>query len=223
MSPAIPSTSLNQILTQVHSRRLLLHTPLLEPGTPSTSPASSPILSDSGSLPMTAPGNGFDSNVIMILAVLFCALICALGINSIVRFALRCSSRIEFEPEPGQEARLAASGVRRKAVRAIPVMICSPNLKFHGSGSECAICLSDLMPGERVRVLPKCNHGFHVRCIDRWLMARPSCPTCRQCLFATVQKSSGCGEASQMDPGTVRSFIVPLEPEGFVHNYRGVS
>ncbi|CAN1277123.1 RING-H2 finger protein ATL8 [Linum perenne] len=55
----------------------------------------------------------------------------------------------------------------------------------HGShrmavGDECSICLGDFVDGERVRVLPKCNHEFHVWCIDKWLAAHATCPNCRE-------------------------------------------
>ena len=50
---------------------------------------------------------------------------------------------------------------------------------------ECAICLSDFSPGERLRPLP-CKHVFHASCIDRWLIGRcatelvqPTCPLCK--------------------------------------------
>ncbi|XP_051217018.1 RING-H2 finger protein ATL78 [Lolium perenne] len=173
-------------------------------------------------------GSTFDANVVMILAVLLCALICALGLNSIVRCALRCSST-RMTPaaagsrELGSVARLAQAGVRRKALRAMPTLVYSAGQALGPSTAPaCAICLADLEPGERVRVLPKCNHGFHVRCVDRWLMARSTCPTCRQPLFGEPQKASGCAEAGHQDDGgaaPVRSFFVPLPPEGLVTPY----
>ena len=54
-----------------------------------------------------------------------------------------------------------------------------------------------------VRALPRCNHGFHVRCIDRWLAARQTCPTCRRAPFAakpslTEPDSAGAPEAVQL-------------------------
>ncbi|KAI4322750.1 hypothetical protein L6164_022416 [Bauhinia variegata] len=44
---------------------------------------------------------------------------------------------------------------------------------------ECAVCLSALEDEEMVRLLPKCNHTFHVNCIDAWLASRSTCPVCR--------------------------------------------
>ncbi|XP_062217401.1 RING-H2 finger protein ATL73-like [Phragmites australis] len=174
-------------------------------------------------------GSSFDANVVLILAVLLCALLCALALNSIVRCALRCSNRMS--PGAGGEqqsaelglsvARMAQAGARRKALRAMPTMVYSEGLPLQaaGGGPVCAICLADLVPGERVRVLPKCNHGFHVRCVDRWLLARSTCPTCRQSLFGAPQKGSGCAHAHAGTEPPVRAFLVPLRPEGLITPY----
>lgn len=170
------------------------------------------------------PAGSLDANVVMILAVLLCALICALGLNSIVRFALRCSGRLGFDLVDvggAAAARLANTGVKRKALRALPTLAYSPGMKLAGATSECTICLSEFAAGERVRVLPKCNHGFHVRCIDRWLSAHSSCPTCRQCLFGTCHKTSGCAPgASLQQPAPVQTILAPLQPEGLIISYR---
>ncbi|CAN1157843.1 RING-H2 finger protein ATL78 [Linum perenne] len=47
--------------------------------------------------PPTGGGANFDANMVIILAALLCALIRALGLNSIVRCALRCSRRFVGE------------------------------------------------------------------------------------------------------------------------------
>nr|XP_043633629.1 RING-H2 finger protein ATL70-like [Erigeron canadensis] len=44
---------------------------------------------------------------------------------------------------------------------------------------ECSICLADYKPADVVRLLPECGHLFHVKCIDTWLKAHPTCPVCR--------------------------------------------
>ncbi|KAG6498527.1 E3 ubiquitin-protein ligase RING1-like [Zingiber officinale] len=47
------------------------------------------------------------------------------------------------------------------------------------SASTCSVCLGEFCDGERVRLLPKCGHAFHVPCIDTWLRAHVNCPLCR--------------------------------------------
>lgn len=43
----------------------------------------------------------------------------------------------------------------------------------------CVVCLNEVMDGERFRELPKCNHCFHVNCIDVWFQYHSTCPLCR--------------------------------------------
>ncbi|CAL4958938.1 unnamed protein product [Urochloa decumbens] len=47
------------------------------------------------------------------------------------------------------------------------------------TATECAVCLSELADGEKVRALPSCGHVFHVECVDAWLRSRTTCPVCR--------------------------------------------
>uniref|UniRef100_A0A0E0CV87 RING-type E3 ubiquitin transferase n=1 Tax=Oryza meridionalis TaxID=40149 RepID=A0A0E0CV87_9ORYZ len=47
------------------------------------------------------------------------------------------------------------------------------------SVSECAVCLSEFVERERVRLLPNCSHAFHIDCIDTWLQGNARCPFCR--------------------------------------------
>ncbi|GMN61557.1 hypothetical protein TIFTF001_030650 [Ficus carica] len=46
-------------------------------------------------------------------------------------------------------------------------------------GTDCSVCLSEFEENEKLRLLPKCNHAFHVPCIDTWLKSHSSCPLCR--------------------------------------------
>ncbi|KAL0343140.1 UNVERIFIED_CONTAM: RING-H2 finger protein ATL78 [Sesamum angustifolium] len=165
--------------------------------------------------------NTFDTNVVMVLSVLLCALICSLGLNSIIRCALRCSTLVAADSsETGQSARLANTGIKKKALKTFPVISYAADLKQPGLDTECAICLSDFAAGERVRVLPKCHHGFHVRCIDKWLNSHSSCPTCRHCLIETCNKIVEAASTSATVPHQeVVIRIEPLQPEGLIRNY----
>lgn len=64
--------------------------------------------------------------------------------------------------------------------------------------SECPICLEQLQANSDIVQLP-CRHGFHLECIEQWLMRCPArqfprCPTCRaQVPAATGARARGCG------------------------------
>lgn len=46
-------------------------------------------------------------------------------------------------------------------------------------GTDCSVCLSEFEEDETLRLLPKCNHAFHIPCIDTWLRSHTNCPMCR--------------------------------------------
>ncbi|KAF7050809.1 hypothetical protein CFC21_059123 [Triticum aestivum] len=66
-------------------------------------------------------------------------------------------------------------GVDPDVVAALPVVRYCPA----GKALECAVCLSEFEPGERLKMLPACSHAFHIDCIDTWLHHNVSCPLCR--------------------------------------------
>ncbi|XP_038701717.1 RING-H2 finger protein ATL74-like [Tripterygium wilfordii] len=143
----------------------------------------------------------FDTNMVIILAALLCALIGALGLNSIVRCALRCSHRFSTETPEQAAARLASTGLKKRDLKQIPVAV------YGGAGvgitaTECAICLGEFVDGEKVRVLPKCNHGFHVRCIDTWLVSHSSCPNCRHSLLEKQTTAAPSTVAEEVSSAT---------------------
>ncbi|GKC18314.1 E3 ubiquitin protein ligase ATL23, partial [Tanacetum coccineum] len=35
-----------------------------------------------------------------------------------------------------------------------------------GPGTECSVCLDEIEVEQPVRVVPGCNHGFHLKCAD---------------------------------------------------------
>lgn len=65
-------------------------------------------------------------------------------------------------------------------------------------GTDCSVCLSEFEENESLRLLPKCNHAFHVPCIDTWLKSNSSCPLCRSNInIANAQAQSSAGSGAQ--------------------------
>ncbi|KAL8098784.1 hypothetical protein AgCh_031487 [Apium graveolens] len=69
------------------------------------------------------------------------------------------------------------NGLDPSFLKTIPVILFSP--QDFKDGLECSVCLSEVSEGENTRLLPKCNHGFHVECIDMWFQSHSTCPICR--------------------------------------------
>jgi len=44
---------------------------------------------------------------------------------------------------------------------------------------KCAICLRKISLNKNFKVLPVCNHKFHIKCINNWLDKNNTCPCCR--------------------------------------------
>ncbi|KAL1555331.1 RING-type E3 ubiquitin transferase [Salvia divinorum] len=114
----------------------------------------------------------FKANTALIIVVLFCALICALAFNAGIRYIVRlhCGGRRQKGEQNGGAAAEAAE---------VLGLSYAEGMKLAGEETECIICLADFAVGEKIRVLDKCKHGFHLNCIQRWLISHSSCPTCR--------------------------------------------
>lgn len=72
----------------------------------------------------------------------------------------------------------SSSGIDKTVIESLPFFRFS-SLKGSREGLECSICLSRFEDVEILRLLPKCKHGFHIDCLDRWLEKHSSCPLCR--------------------------------------------
>ncbi|WJX53673.1 RING-type E3 ubiquitin transferase [Trifolium repens] len=224
-STSFTSQLINELLVESHTRRLLFQDPI-DHQSPTTSPA---LTNNHNSTNSYFGVHEFDSNVVMILAVLLCALICSLALNSIIRCALRFSNVAINNNSSSSSSNntstdeLVNKGIKKKALKKFPTMSYSTELKLPGLDTECMICISEFTNGEKMRILPKCNHGFHVRCIDKWLKEHSSCPKCRQCLLETCRKIGG----SQVQPIVlpVPETIIriqPLEHEALERSYREI-
>ncbi|KAL0430716.1 UNVERIFIED_CONTAM: RING-H2 finger protein ATL8 [Sesamum radiatum] len=118
-----------------------------------------------------------ESDFVLILAVMLCTLISAVGLVSMARCAWLCR---RGRAHGFSDQTSANRGLNNKAVRSLPKF--TYDSSSGGGSAECAICLAEYADGDEVRVLPQCGHRFHRQCVDTWLESHSSCPSCRQIL-----------------------------------------
>ncbi|XP_021728299.1 RING-H2 finger protein ATL73-like [Chenopodium quinoa] len=235
MIPSTFSLISSNIIYQ-YPRRMLLHSPFFHHRVQPTT-ATPPPPSEHQAYTTVPPkhgGSSMDANVVMIFSVLLCLLIFSICINCLIRCMFKCLIMITTRNTQERSLRdnkvIISSGLDKRALKTFPVVKYSKDVKVQGLGTECVICLADFKGGEKLRILPKCHHGFHVKCIDKWLGSQSSCPICRQSLVDTCQKIIDCDHAhnhqatsssssSLSSPSEVVVIsIVPLEREGLVRD-----
>ncbi|TKY61160.1 RING-H2 finger protein ATL3 [Spatholobus suberectus] len=85
------------------------------------------------------------------------------------------------------------TGLDPSVLSSLPVLVFEA--KDFKDGLECAVCLSEVVEGEKARLLPKCNHGFHVDCIDMWFQSHSTCPLCRNPVASSNSNSNDNSES----------------------------
>lgn len=138
-------------------------------------------------------GSHMTESTIVILLALLCAVISLAGVALIVPWVYIWRACHDY-----MATRRANTGLKEKSIEALPSIIYGNSMSR--LATDCAICLAEFVEGEGVRVLPSCNHGFHMICVDKWLRSHSSCPTCRHYL---------------LDPGckTVANHIQPSKSD----------
>lgn len=141
--------------------------------------SSAPVPSSSGCISYVNEATlDPDRLVIITVLALLCLCILGIGLSSLFRCLFHCRMRIVVESSDG----VANPGLRKAAMKALPIIIYSNKSNPGPVPTDCPICLAEFVEGEKMRILPNCNHGFHVECIDKWFVSHSSCPMCRQCL-----------------------------------------
>ncbi|GKV21874.1 hypothetical protein SLEP1_g31811 [Rubroshorea leprosula] len=153
-----------------------------------------------------------ESDFVVILAALLCALICVVGLIAVARCAcLRRRSGVGTDQNNRAALASANRGLKKKILQSLPKFTYTKD----GGGSakfvsvECAICLGEFVEGVEIKVLPHCGHGFHVRCIDTWLGSHSSCPSCRQILV--VARCQKCGQFPAVSSGNASGSVTEAQ------------
>ncbi|GMI91293.1 Arabidopsis Toxicos en Levadura 13 [Hibiscus trionum] len=168
------------------------------------SPTEHPLLPPPQSLPSNFDSTGFNKvNPIALLIIIIIAIVFFLSglIHLAVRFLRR--SRSIREPQDSNNVtalqgqlqqlfHLHDAGVDQSLIDTLPVFyyksIIGVNNPF-----DCAVCLCEFEPRDKLRLLPNCSHAFHMECIDTWLLSHSTRPLCRATLlpdFSPINTSS---------------------------------
>uniref|UniRef100_A0ACD5YSF5 Uncharacterized protein n=2 Tax=Avena sativa TaxID=4498 RepID=A0ACD5YSF5_AVESA len=154
--------------------------------------------------------DSLNSDLVLILAGLLCALVCVLGLGLVARCA--CSRRWASAAEPSSPPG-ANKGVKKEVLRALPTVTYVVS-EAGAEADECAICLAEFEDGQNMRVLPQCGHAFHAPCVDAWLRSHSSCPSCRRVLVAAeLPRGEPCGRCGAR-PGRAISALLKAPCSG---------
>ncbi|KAG5064463.1 hypothetical protein JHK85_005646 [Glycine max] len=74
------------------------------------------------------------------------------------------------------------SGLDAEAIKRLPIVLHPRRNLAAAEETECCICLGVFADGEKLKVLPGCDHSFHCECVDKWLANHSNCPLCRASL-----------------------------------------
>ncbi|KAK8916253.1 RING-H2 finger protein ATL74 [Platanthera zijinensis] len=111
--------------------------------------------------------------ILLLLGASTLVLLHMLAVGRACRQSLRAVNRAAGFLEPG-------NGLSSDDLDNLPCFeISTQNGGGEGGADGCALCLESFEPGDRCRILPACQHSFHARCVDRWLVRSPFCPMCR--------------------------------------------
>nr|XP_043618267.1 RING-H2 finger protein ATL8-like [Erigeron canadensis] len=164
--------------------------------------------------PPDQPSN-VNSDFVVILAALLCALICVLSLVAVARCAwirrisgIVITGRVDPSSPLPPPPTSANKGLKKKVLKTLP------KSTYHNTDdtiadnkvTDCAICLTEFVIGDEIRVLPQCDHCFHVVCIDTWFGSHSSCPSCRKILIMpTTSRCNKCGELPNCN--SVNTFL----------------
>ncbi|XP_062098458.1 E3 ubiquitin-protein ligase ATL23 [Humulus lupulus] len=102
------------------------------------------------------------------MSAVFVVYLCLLWYATIQQNEEADQFRPPVKPAPNQ-------GLSASELEKIPKV----SVKELVMGNECAVCLDEIEDGQPARLLPGCNHGFHLQCADTWLSKHSVCPICR--------------------------------------------
>jgi len=99
------------------------------------------------------------------------------------------------------------AGVEQAFIDTLPVF-CYGSIRGLKDSADCAVCLNEFGEEDRLRLLPKCKHAFHLECIDTWLLSNSTCPLCRRSLLPDPIVGSAAAEIADHAGTSSNSTLV---------------
>lgn len=100
---------------------------------------------------------------------------------------------------------ISAHGLDSSVLNSLPVFVYASKYSFNDEENppmECAVCLFEFKENETCRLLPKCNHNFHIECIDMWFHSHSTCPLCRSPVEPATKTENKCEEIVALGMGS---------------------
>ncbi|ESW25645.1 hypothetical protein PHAVU_003G053400 [Phaseolus vulgaris] len=170
---------------------------------PSSCSSSAPLPYSSEYKKQLAPplssssGTRISPAIVFIFVILAVVFFISGVLHLLVRFLIRHMSSSSIsqsnrypdmsEPDPYQRQlqqlfHLHDLGLDQAFIDALPVFLYKDIIGLK-EPFDCAVCLCQFSEQDMLRLLPICNHAFHIDCIDTWLLSNSTCPLCRGSLY----------------------------------------
>lgn len=112
----------------------------------------------------------------------------------------------------------AARGLDQSTIETYKKVELGESRRLPGTnGIICPICLSEYASKETIRLMPECDHCFHVECIDVWLKLHGSCPLCRNSR-KWKKESWTCSLETDWRMSRTTAWLFVLYSVGNIHN-----
>ncbi|KAI6680581.1 hypothetical protein NL676_034462 [Syzygium grande] len=133
-------------------------------------------------------GNRVSPSILLIIIILAIIFFVSGLLHLLVRFLMRPPSTLRDPEDPDgvtalqgqlqQLFHLHDAGVDQSFIDTLPVFFYKAIIGLKNP-FDCAVCLCEFEPEDKLRLLPMCSHAFHMECIDTWLLSHSTCPLCR--------------------------------------------
>ncbi|KAG5059282.1 hypothetical protein AAZX31_01G031100 [Glycine max] len=150
--------------------------------------------------PTSSSGNRISPAILVIIVILAVVFFILGFLHLLVRFLIKqrsssnssisqsnrypdMSESDAYQRQLQQLFHLHDSGLDQAFIDALPVFFYKEIIGLK-EPFDCAVCLCEFLEQDKLRLLPMCNHAFHIECIDTWLLSNSTCPLCRGTLYS---------------------------------------